>query len=75
MPGGQPEEQPEPAEEEPVTPTTPILSLSAGSAITEGGTASFTITAEPAPSTDLTIAYTSPSPATSWHAPGAGAGR
>ena len=52
------EEQPEQAEVQPVTPTTPELSLSAGSAVDEGGNATFTVTADPAPATDLTIAWT-----------------
>ena len=67
-----PEEQPEQAEVQPVTPTTPILSLSAGSAITEGGSAAFTITADPAPTTDLTIAYSVTETGDFLDAPGAG---
>ena len=53
-----PEEQPEQAEVQPVTPATPELSLSAGSAVDEGGNATFTVTADPAPQSDLTIAWT-----------------
>ena len=70
----QPVEDAQPAEEEqPVTPATPELSLSAGSAITEGGTASFTITADPAPSADITIAYNVAQSGEYLAAPGAGA--
>ena len=70
----QPVEDAQPAEEEqPVTPATPELSLSAGSAITEGGTASFTITADPAPSADITIAYNVTQSGDFLAAPGAGA--
>ena len=68
-----PVEEAQPAEEEPDTPTTPILSLSAGSAITEGSSASFTITADPAPASDLTIAYTVAQSGDFLAAPGAGA--
>ena len=64
--------QQEEEEEEPVTPTTPELSLSAGAAITEGGNASFTITADPAPTTDITIAYTVTQSGDFLDAPGAG---
>ena len=65
--------QQEEEEEQPVTPTTPELSLSAGSAITEGGAASFTVTADPAPSSDITIAYTVAQSGEYLDAPGAGA--
>ena len=68
-----PVEEAQPAEEEPVTPTTPELSLSAGAAITEGGTASFTVTADPAPASDLTIAWTVAQSGDFLAAPGAGA--
>ncbi len=68
-----PQETPQQEEEEEVTPTTPILSLSAGSAITEGGNASFTITADPAPQSDFTIAYTVTETGDFLDAPGAGA--
>ncbi len=53
-----PEEQPEQAEVQPATPATPELSLRAGSAVDEGGNATFTVTADPAPQSDLTIAWT-----------------
>ena len=69
----QPQGEAQPAEEEEATPTTPILSLSAGTAITEGGNASFTITADPAPSSDLTIAYSVAQSGEYLAAPGAGA--
>ena len=68
-----PQETPQQEEEEEVTPTTPELSLSPGAAITEGGDASFTITADPAPSSDLTIAYTVAQSGEYLDAPGAGA--
>ena len=38
--------------------TTPVVSVSGGSAITEGGTASFTLTATPAPQSALTVEVT-----------------
>ena len=44
-----------------------------GSAITEGGNASFTITADPAPPSDITIAYTVAQSGDFLDAPGAGA--
>ena len=69
----QPVEDAQPAEEEEVTPTTPILSLSAGTAITEGSNASFTITADPAPSTDITVTYTVTQSGDYLATPGAGA--
>ena len=67
-----PQEQPEQAEVQPVTPTIPELSLSAGSAIDEGGNAAFTITADPAPQSDLTIAWTVAESGEYLAAPGAG---
>ena len=67
-----PEEQPEPAEVQPATPATPALSLSAGSAVDEGGTATFTVTADPAPQSDLTIAWTVAQSGDYLAAPGAG---
>ena len=67
-----PEEQPAPAEEEEATPTTPILSLSPGTAITEGEGATFTVTADPAPQSDLTIAWTVAQSGEYLAAPGAG---
>ncbi len=66
------EEQPEQAEVQPVTPATPDLSLSAGSAVDEGGNATFTVTADPAPATDLTIAWTVAQSGDYLAAPGAG---
>ena len=66
------EEQPEQAEVQPVTPATPELSLSAGSAVDEGGNATFTVTADPAPATDLTIAWTVAQSGDYLDAPGAG---
>ena len=39
-------------------PATPEISISGGSGITEGGTASFTITANPAPAADLDVSVT-----------------
>ena len=66
------EEQPEQAEVQPVTPATPELSLRAGSAVDEGGKATFTVTADPAPATDLTIAWTVAQSGDYLAAPGAG---
>ncbi len=66
------EEQPEQAEVQPVTPATPELSLSAGSAVDEGGNATFTVTADPAPHSDLTIAWTVAQSGEYLDAPGAG---
>ena len=67
-----PEEQPEQAEVQPVTPATPVLSLRAGSAVDEGGNATFTVTADPAPATDLSIAWTVAQSGEYLAAPGAG---
>ena len=67
-----PEEQPEQAEAQPVTPATPELSLRAGSAVDEGGNATFTVTADPAPQSDLTIAWTVAQSGEYLAAPGAG---
>ena len=67
-----PEEQPEQAEAQPATPATPALSLSAGSAVDEGGNAGFTVTADPAPQSDLTIAFTVAQSGDYLDAPGAG---
>ena len=64
-----PAEQPEQAE---VQPATPALSLSAGSAVDEGGNAAFTVTADPAPQSDLTIAFTVAQSGDYLDAPGAG---
>ena len=66
------EEQPEQAEVQPVTPATPELSLSAGSAVDEGGNATFTVTADPAPQSDLTIAWTVAQSGEYLDAPGTG---
>ncbi len=41
-----------------VTPPMPIVSITAGSGITEGGDASFTVTASPAPAADLDVSVT-----------------
>ena len=67
-----PEEQPEQAEEQPITPATPELSLRAGSSVDEGGNATFTVTADPAPQSDLTIAWTVAQSGEYLAAPGAG---
>ena len=67
-----PEEQPEQAEVQPVTPATPELSLRAGSAVDEGGNATFTVTADPAPATDLTVTWTVAQSGEYLDAPGAG---
>ena len=67
-----PNEQPAQAEAQPATPATPELSLSAGSAVDEGGNATFTVTADPAPATDLTIAWTVAQSGEYLAAPGAG---
>ena len=67
-----PEEQPEPAEVQPASPAMPALSLSAGSAVDEGGTATFTVTADPAPQSDLTVAWTVAQSGDYLAAPGAG---
>ncbi len=66
------EEQPEQAEVQPVTPATPELSLSAGSAVDEGGNVGFTVTADPAPQSDLTITWTVAQSGEYLAAPGAG---
>ena len=56
---------------------TPELSLSAGSAVDEGGNAGFTITADPAPSTPPTSRSPGPSPraASIWTPPAQVTGR
>ena len=56
--GNPPKEQPAQAEAQPAPPATSELSLRAGSAVDEGGNATFTVTADPAPQSDLTIAWT-----------------
>ena len=66
------EEQPEQAEVQPVTPATPELSLRAGSAVDEGDNATFTVTADPAPATDLTVTWTVAQSGEYLAAPGAG---
>ena len=67
-----PQEQPAQAEVQPATPATPEFSLSAGSAVDEGGNATFTVTADPAPQSDLTIAWTVAQSGDYLAAPGAG---
>ncbi len=70
-----PQEQPAPAEVQPATPGTPVtpeLSLSAGSAVDEGGQATFTLTANPAPGSDLTVTYTVAQSGEYLDTPGAG---
>ena len=66
------EEEKEEEEAQPATLATPELSLSAGSAVAEGGNASFTLTADPAPQSDLTIAYTVAQSGDYLDTPGAG---
>jgi len=53
-------------------PTTPELSLSAGSAMEEGESARFVLIADPAPQSDLTIAWTVAQSGGYLDAPGAG---
>ena len=70
-----PQAQPEPAEVQPATPGTPVtpeLSLAAGSAVDEGGQATFTLTANPAPGSDLTVTYTVAQSGEYLDTPGAG---
>ncbi len=67
-----PQEEKARAEEQPIIPTTPELSLRAGSAVDEGGHATFTVTADPAPATDLTVTYTVAQSGEYLAAPGAG---
>ncbi len=67
-----PQEEEAQAEEQPVTPATPELSLRAGSAVDEGGNATFTVTADPAPATDLTVTWTVAQSGEYLAAPGAG---
>ena len=40
----------------PTPPDAPVISISAGGGITEGGTAQFTLTADPAPASNITVA-------------------
>ena len=66
----QPELQP--AQEEPTPPPVPELSLSSGSAIEEGNPAGFTLTADSAVQSDLTIGYTVSQNGDYLDAPGSG---
>ncbi len=50
--------EPEPEPDPPPPPPAPELSLSAGSAVDEGGGASFTIHADAAPASDVTVSVT-----------------
>ncbi len=68
-----PQEQPQVEEETIPPPTVPEISLSSGSAIDEGGTATFTVTADSAPQSDLTIGYTVSQSGDYLDAPGSGA--
>ena len=68
-----PQEQPQVEEETIPPPTVPEISLSSGSAIDEGGTATFTVTADSAPQSDLTIGYTVSQNGDYLDAPGSGA--
>ncbi len=70
-----PQAQAAPAEVQPATPGTPVtpeLSLSAGTAVDEGGPAGFTLTANPAPGSDLTVTYTVAQSGEYLDTPGAG---
>ncbi|KKZ10507.1 MAG: hypothetical protein TH68_10655, partial [Candidatus Synechococcus spongiarum 142] len=67
-----PPQEKEEEEAQPATLATPELSLSAGAAVDEGDNASFTLTADPAPQSDLTIAYTVAQSGDYLDAPGAG---
>ena len=60
------------ADNDPAPAITPVLSLSAGSAVDEGGSASFTVTASPTPQSDLTVEYTVAQGGAVLAAPGAG---
>jgi len=44
-----------PQQQTPAVPTVPTVSIAAGSDVTEGSAASFTVSASPAPSADLTV--------------------
>ena len=67
------EEQPKAQEEKTITPpAVPELSLSSGSAVEEGSPASFTVTADSAVQSDLTIAYTVSQNGDYLDAPGSG---
>ncbi len=67
----QPEPQPA-QEEQPTPPPVPELSLSSGSAIEEGNPAGFTLTADSAVQSDLTIGYTVSQNGDYLDAPGSG---
>ncbi len=69
---GSPSSQTVAVADDDATPATPILSLSPGTAITEGGAAGFTVTADPAPASDLTIAYSVTETGDHLAAPGTG---
>ena len=60
------------ADDDDAPASTPELSLAAGSAVDEGGNAGFTVTADPAPQSDLTIAWTVAQSGEYLDAPGAG---
>ncbi len=45
-------------DDDPPPPNTPVISIVGGTSVTEGGNATFTITASPAPSAPLTISLT-----------------
>ena len=58
-PEQQPDAQPAQAEAPPpAPPPTPEMSINAGNDVTEGGDATFTVTASPAPASDLDVAVT-----------------
>ncbi len=46
------------ADDDDSPPSTPVISITAGSAITEGGNATFTLTATPAPASALSVSVT-----------------
>ena len=46
------------AQQTPQTPTEPVISVTAGAGVTEGGNAVFTVTANPAPTAPLTVSVT-----------------
>ena len=54
VPQQQQQQDPTPVPVQPPTPT-PVITISGGSGITEGGTASFTISSSPAPTTPITV--------------------
>ena len=57
-PPPQPSPQPPPPQPPPSPPPTPSVSVTAGGAVTEGGTATFTVTASPAPASPLAVSLT-----------------